>query len=134
MSPRTTFLGRLIGLYSILVPLAMLTHKDASIAAVNALMHSSALMLLLGVITLAAGLAMILAHNIWSGGAVPVVVTLVGWIALIKGLLFLFLPPDAVAGLYESLHYQQLFLVFSFISILIGAYLTYSAFRPAPIG
>src|SRR5437764_800103 len=29
----------------------------------------------LGVITLAAGLAMILAHNIWSGGALAVVVT-----------------------------------------------------------
>jgi hypothetical protein len=44
----------------------------------------------LGAITLAAGLAMVLAHNIWSGGALVVVVTVVGWITLIKSLLFLF--------------------------------------------
>jgi hypothetical protein len=38
--------------------------------------------LILGIITLAAGLAMVLAHNIWSGGALVVVITLVGWMAL----------------------------------------------------
>jgi hypothetical protein len=26
-----------------------------------------------------AGLAVVVAHNVWSGGALPVVVTLVGW-------------------------------------------------------
>jgi hypothetical protein len=52
------------------------------------------MMLVLGVSTLAAGLAMVLAHNIWSGDALAVIVTLMGWLtlALIKGLLFLLLP------------------------------------------
>ncbi len=132
MSSRTTFLSRLIGPYSILVPLSMLTHKEASMAAVNALVHSAPSMLLLGVITLAAGLAMVLAHNIWAGGAVPVVVTLIGWISLLKGLLFLFLPPEAMADLFESMHYQQLFPFSAAISILIGAYLLYGGFKQSP--
>jgi len=134
MLHRTTFLSKLIGLYSILVPLSMLTHKAASMAAVNALVRSAPSVLILGVITLAAGLAMLLAHNIWSGGAVPVVVTLIGWITLIKGLLFLFLLPEAVADLLQSLHYQQLFPGFAAISILIGAYLTYGGFRHPSTG
>jgi hypothetical protein len=25
------------------------------------------------------GLAMVLAHNVWSGGPLPVIVTLIGW-------------------------------------------------------
>jgi hypothetical protein len=51
-----------------------------------------------------------LGHNVWSGGALPVVVTLVGWVALIKGLLLLFLSPEAAAGLYlGGLHYEQPF-------------------------
>ena len=112
----------------------MLTHKAASMAAVNALVRSAPSVLILGVITLAAGLAMLLAHNIWSGGAVPVVVTLIGWITLIKGLLFLFLLPEAVADLLQSLHYQQLFPGFAAISILIGAYLTYGGFRHPSTG
>jgi hypothetical protein len=36
-------------------------------------------MLVYAIISLAVGVAMILGHNVWSGGALPVVVTLVGW-------------------------------------------------------
>ena len=87
-------------------------------------------MLILGVITLAAGLAMVLAHNIWSGDALVVVVTLVGWITLIKGLLFLFLPPEMEAGFFlGQIHYQQLFYLYGAISLVLGIYLTYGVFK-----
>jgi hypothetical protein len=36
-------------------------------------------MLFSGMVATSAGLAVVLAHNIWNGGALPVVVTLVGW-------------------------------------------------------
>jgi len=100
MSPRTLFLSKLIGLYCILVALSMITRRQATLESVTALLQNPSMMLILGVITLAAGLAMVLAHNIWSGGALVVVVTLVGWITLIKSLLFLFLPPDMQARLF----------------------------------
>ena len=78
---------------------------------------------------LAAGLAMVLAHNIWSGGALVVVVTLVGWITLIKSLSFLFLPPEVDAGLFlRQLHYQQLFYLYGAFSLVLGVYLTYGGF------
>jgi len=87
MSPRTLFLSELIGLYCILIGLSMMTRGQATVETVTALLQNSAMTLILGVITLAAGLAMVLAHNIWSGSALAVVVTLVGWMALIKSLL-----------------------------------------------
>jgi len=106
MLPRTLFLSRLIGLYCILVALSMMTHREATVETVTALLHNPSMMLFVGVITLAAGLAMVLAHNIWSGGALAIVVTLVGWMTLIKSLLFLFLPPETDAGLFLGhLHY-----------------------------
>jgi len=81
------------------------------------------------VITLAAGLAMVLAHNIWSGGALAVVVTLVGWITLIKSLFFLFLPPEMEAGFFlRQLHYQELFYWYGAVSLVLGVYLTYGGF------
>jgi hypothetical protein len=87
------------------------------------------MMLILGVITLAAGLAMVLAHNIWSGGALAVVVTLVGWITLIKSLFFLFLPPELEAKFFlEQLHYQELFYLYGAVSLFLGIYLTYGGF------
>jgi len=130
MSPRTLFLSRLIGLYCILVAVSMITRGKATVETVTALLHDPAMMFVLGAITLAAGLAMVLAHNIWSGGSLVVIVTLVGWITLIKSLLFLFLPPEMEAGFFlGQLHYQQLFYVYCAFSLLLGIYLTYGGFK-----
>jgi hypothetical protein len=122
MSPRTLFLSRLIGLYCTLVALSMMTRRQATVETVTALLQNPSMILFVAVITLAAGLAMVLAHNIWSGGALVIVVTLVGWITLIKSLLFLFLLPETEARLFlGQLHYRQLFYVYTAISLVVPA-------------
>ena len=133
MSPRTPFLSRLIGLYAILVALSMFSRGQASAETVAALLQNPSMVFVLGVVMLAAGLAMVLAHNIWSGGALVVVVTLVGWMTLIKSLVFLFLPPEMEARLFlEPLHYQQLFYFYWALPLVLGLYLTYGGFRSPP--
>ena len=130
MSPRTLFLSRLIGLYCILVALSMITRKQATLESITALLRDPAMMFVLGAITLIAGLAMVLAHNKWSGGALVVIVTLVGWITLLKSLLLLFLPLKMEAGLFlGQLHYQQLFYLYCAFSLALGVYLTYGGFK-----
>jgi hypothetical protein len=130
MSPRTLFLSKLIGLYCILVALSMITRRQATLESVTALLHDTSMIFIVGVITLAAGLAMVLAHNIWSGGTLVVVVTLVGWITLTKSLFFLFLPPEMEAGLFlRQFHYQQLFYLYGAFSLVLGVYLTYGGFK-----
>ena len=130
MSSRTIFLGRLIGLYCIVIALSMMTRRQATVETVTVLLQSPSMMLILGVITLAGGLAMVLAHNIWSGGALTVIVTLVGWMTLIKSLFFLFLPPELEAGFFlRQLHYQELFYLYGAVPLVLGIYLTYGGFR-----
>ena len=130
MSPRTVFLSKLIGLYCILGALSVMIRRQAIVETVTALLQNPSMMLTLGVITLVAGLAMVLAHNIWSGGAPPVIVTLIGWITLIRSLFVLFLPPQIVAGYFlRQLHCQQLFYFYGAISLVLGVYLTYSGFK-----
>ena len=133
MSPRTPFLSRLIGLYAILVALSMFSRGQATVETVAALLQNPSMVFVLGVVMLAAGLAMVLAHNIWSGGALVVVVTLVGWMTLIKSLVFLFLPPEMEARLFlERLHHQQLFYFYWALPLVLGLYLTYGGFRLPP--
>jgi hypothetical protein len=129
MSTRTMFLSRLIGLYCILVALAFGAHKQATLDAVTAVIHNTGILMILGVFTLVAGLAIVLAHNIWSGGATPVIVTVIGWISIVKGLFFLLLSPDAMAALTDTLHYAQLFYLYMTVNIVIGLYLTINGFR-----
>jgi hypothetical protein len=127
MSSRTAFLSKLIGIYCIVVSLAMLAHKQATVEMVIALVHDAPLLFLTGFIALTAGLAMVLCHNVWSGGAAPVIVTLIGWASLVKGALILFLPPAAEADVFlGGLYYARLFYLYAAFSLLIGIYLTYA--------
>jgi uncharacterized membrane protein len=130
MSPRTIFLSRLIGLYYVIVGLSMAVHKQATVATITAVVHDQPVLFIACVIALGTGLAMVLGHNVWSGGALPVVVTLVGWITLIKGLLvFLVLSPEADMGaVLGALQYERLFYLYAGISLIIGVYLTYGGF------
>ena len=70
-------------------------------------------------------------RKVWrSGGALTVIVTLVGWMTLTKSLFFLFLPPELEAGFFlRQLHYQELFYVYGAISLVLGVYLTYGGFK-----
>ena len=129
MSPRTIYLGRLIGLYCVLLALAMVSHKQATVETIIALMHDAPVLLLAAIVAMAAGLAIVLGHNVWSGGVLPVVVTLVGWISLTKGLILLFLPPAYSLVYFEALRYGQFFYVYMSVTLIIGIYLTFSSFR-----
>ena len=130
MPPRTTFLGRFIGLYLIFISLAMLTHKQATIESMTALMHNPPLLFVVSLIAMAAGLAMVLSHNVWSGGMLPVVVTVTGWLMLTKGVLLLFLSPEAASGIFLAKpHYEQFFSLYTGIALFLGIYLTYEGSR-----
>ena len=132
MSTRTTFLSRLIGLYLILISLSMVTHKHATVETMTALIYNPAALYVIGAFAMAAGLAMILGHNVWSGGVLPVVVTLTGWLMLTKSVLLLFLSPQAASEFFlVGLHFEQLFYFYGVFALILGVYLTYSGFRAA---
>jgi hypothetical protein len=128
MSALTIFLGKLIGLYCIIVALALMARKRDTIAAVNALVRNPPLLLLVEVLSLALGLAMVLGHNIWSGGALPVVVTLLGWVIVIRGAVLLALPPDTTMRLFEALRFEERFHVHMGVTLVLGLFLTYAGF------
>ncbi len=133
MPASTTFLCRLFGLYFLFASLSMITRGQATVDIVTSIVHDAPLMFFIGIVTLAAGLALILNHNIWSGGAAPILVTLLGWITLLKGVLFLFLSPAAAVSLFlGSFHYQSFFYFYAAFCLLIGAFLAYSGFKPTP--
>jgi putative exporter of polyketide antibiotics len=127
MSPRTIFISRMLGLYCLIASLIMFTHKSAMVEIENTLVHNPAMLFLGGVITLVAGLAIVLSHNVWSGGALSVTVTLLGWISLIKGVLLL--SPGTTSGFWDSFQYERFFYLYASISFVLGAYLTYGGFR-----
>ena len=129
MSSRTVFLSKLIGLYCILASLGMAAHRQATIETMTALIHTPPVLFLAGIVALLAGLAMVLGHNVWSAGALPIVVTLVGWVTLIRGFVVLFLSPETEVRLFAGFHYDRLFYLYCGIGLVLGVYLTYGGFK-----
>jgi hypothetical protein len=130
MSRLTVFLARFIGLFAVLVVVAFLVRGSAM---AQAAVGNGPVMLVYAMISLAIGLAMVLGHNVWSGGALPVVVTLVGWLILAKGLLLLFLTPEALTRLFERMQYGEHAYLYFMPSLVIGLYLTWAGFTvPSP--
>ena len=62
--------------------------------------------------------------------AVPVIVTLTGWLTLLKGVVFVGLVPVSPTNFYLlELHYAQLYYFYAVVSLAVGAYLTYAGFK-----
>src|ERR1700677_1018715 len=109
MSATTVFLGKLLGLYLIAISAGMLANKRRALATLDEMARSGPWMLFSGMVATAAGLAVLLAQDVWRSGALPVAVTLVGWMALLKGLALLMVPPSAMASAYESAGFERYF-------------------------
>lgn len=135
MPNRTEFLSRLLGFYCTLIGAAMLLRGDSTVQVVQQIVQDAALMYVLGILLVMAGLAMVLAHNVWSGGPHDAVLALIGWLTLLKGLLFILLPPETEGAFFlDALHYGRMYRFYACASIALGIYLCWAGWRRTPPG
>ena len=132
MRPLTIYLARLIGLFLSIIALAMLVNGASFADDVRLLLQERGVLLIFGLIALAAGLSIVLAHNHWSGGALPVIVTLFGWLFVLRGVFLLFLPADLVARIVEQVGILEQPNLFAFAPLVLGLYLTYTGLLARP--
>jgi hypothetical protein len=128
MSPVTIYLGRFFGLSCLILCVALAARPKSSLAAINGMMDSPGLILVTGIVTMFGGVAAVLGHNIWSGGALPIVVTVLGWATLIKGVALIATPPPTMVAFYKALHYAERFRLFMGVSAVLSLWLTVAAF------
>ena len=128
MSSRTIFLSRLLGLFLLAMSLALYLRKPELLPALNDLIQDAPRLLILSIAALLGGLAIVLTHNIWSGGALQVVVTLLGWALLLRGLVLLLLPHEFIVRLFEMSRFADLFYLYAAIPLVLGLYLTFAGF------
>ncbi len=128
MSATTIFLGRLLGLYLVAISAGMLANRRRTLATLLEMARSGPWMLFSGMVATAAGIAVVLGHNVWSGGALPVVVTLMGWAALLKGVTLFLVPSERMADAYKGIGFERFFHVWMVGVLAIGLWVTAMAF------
>jgi asparagine N-glycosylation enzyme membrane subunit Stt3 len=136
MPALTIYLSRLIGVVFLIVAVAMLADKEMGVAALGQLGVDRTPLLLLGLVRVVFGVVIVLVHNVWRRGFWPLVVTLTGWAILVRGVMVLFIPPEAMAGIMDAAHVVDFYYVYAAIPLVLGFYLALRGFSVSapPIG
>jgi hypothetical protein len=126
--PTSLFLAKLIGPVCLVIGLALLINGAAFRAVAGDFLNNPALMFLSGVITLPAGLAIVLTHNVWAGDW-RILITILGWLAVIGGLIRILAPQRAVAVGRTMLANPSTLHISTGVYLLIGALLCFFGYR-----
>ncbi len=115
-------IARLIGPILVVAGLAALINPKLLQDVGREFLANRALIFMGGVLALLAGLAIVNTHNIWSGGW-PVVITVIGWLAVLGGIIRMGFPGLAKALGEDLMARATLLRVASGLQAALGAFL-----------
>lgn len=125
---RSIYLARLIGPVLVVIGLGSLINSAIYRAMAGEMLNSIAFIYIAGVFALIAGLAIVLAHNVWVAGW-PVIITVLGWLGIIGGA-FRILAPQQVAALGANIiSHPMLPIISGSVVLVIGAVLGYFGYE-----
>ena len=116
-------LAKVFGFYFIVMALAMLLNPKGFRQNIRDLAEDSAAMTVAAIITLLLGILLVVIHNQWSWQW-PVIITLLAWLTLIKGLLR-FLIPSWTKRMTYTLSHNWVYIVFALMVLGLGLLLIY---------
>ena len=92
--PTSVFLAKLIGPVFLAVGIGLMVNAAVYRKLAEEFLRSHALIYLSGLLTMTAGLAVVLAHNVWAADW-RIIITLLGWLAAIGGALRIVVPQQS---------------------------------------
>lgn len=122
----TTFLMQLWGPTLLAIGIGFFTSRKYYIKIYRDLEKQAFASFIFAIIAIPAGIAQILAHNVW-GSFAEGVISILGWGLLIKGIIFAIAPRFADSAA-EKESKTKLIPVAGFLMIVLGAYLTLAGF------
>jgi len=118
------FIARLLGPLIVILAVALFAQPDSYRAILKEFIHSKALCYLAGFLGLLGGIALVLVHNVWAADW-RVVVTLIGWITVARGVLTLLWPQSIPAIGRHMIQSSRAVVVVAAVDLPIGLLLTY---------
>jgi hypothetical protein len=128
--PAAILIARLIGPLFAALGLGMLLNATFYAAAIGEGVHSPVLIAIAGMATLVAGLAILNAHHAWTYDW-RVLVTLIGWLFIIAGLIRLILPTLAETLAPAVYSGPAALMVAGAVVLIIGGILSFEGYRTA---
>ena len=125
--PPAVFIARLIGPAFVAVGLSILANGPFYTALILEAVHSPTLIYFSGLLALAPGLAILNVHRTWNGW--PVIVTIIGWLMVIGGVIRLVLPATTATLASDLYSKPFVLLIVALVVLVVGAYLCFEGYR-----
>jgi len=122
------FLARLLGPLFLLPGIGILINPRVFRALATEVVRSVTLIYLFGLVDFAAGLAIVLNHNVWTLGW-PLLVTLIGWVLLIRGAARIAVPDLILGYAARFVGNKQIYPFVGAAAVILGLVLCYFGFR-----
>lgn len=122
------FLAQLLGVYMLIVGLILLFRRETLMKAVGKMVSNPSVVYIIALLELAAGLALVLGHNVWVWGW-PVIITLVGWLMTLEAVFYLVLPKKVLGKLLERFNRENIYVLTGLLLLVAGIYLTAVGFE-----
>ena len=120
-------LTKMLGIYFLVMGVALFTNREMFTTMIKELAKKTTApaKMIIGLINLIVGLLIVFLHGTSFDGAVETIISLTGWIALLKGVAYFALPNFAskMIGMWG-----KKIGVAAVLTLLIGAYMTYQGF------
>ncbi len=123
----TIILARMLAVLYITIGLGILLNRERYTKIYQELLNSPALLYVSGIVVLLIGWFIVSIHNEWETGW-PLVITIFGWVALIKGALILALPRAMQALATRFLKKGQAMTWEGLFALGLGIVMTYLGF------
>lgn len=123
----SVFIARIFGLCYLVLGTGLLANRKAFHRIMEDFSKNAALVFFSGLFALIVGVVIVLTHNIWVANW-TVLVTIIGWGGLIKGVWMLVFP-DSVSGFMKAyLENENLVVVHSIAALIFGIVLSFFGF------
>jgi hypothetical protein len=117
----------LIGPTLVAIAAGMLVNLGSFPALAEQISRDPGLIFVSGILLFVAGLAILRAHNIWAGGW-PVLVTVLGWLAVLGGLLRMLFPTQLAAIAAAVGGSTGWIIVGAVVLLVVGAFLSFKGY------
>jgi len=121
------FLAKLIGSFAIIEGVVIMVRLKEVQKIIDDYVDNRPLVFLISLIVTVAGLALVLSHNVWETSWV-VIITLIGWLVLIKGVAMLLLPHKLLERLTKRFNNRNFYIIGGIATLVIGLYLAFKGF------
>jgi len=122
----TLFFSKIIGIYFIIIGIAYLINPHYCKKVLHGITSLYGLSALCGTLGVIFGMIILLHHNLWVT-YLEIVISLIGWLTLIIGFIFVFFPKSiSHAGRKLQKHHNWIWL--NLVLLIIGLFLAYMGF------